>query len=157
MVGYSDADGSADRDERKSVTGYAFILGGGAISWCSKKQQCVSLSTMESEYVAYTIAVQEAIWLRRFLQSFSITGHLDEAVVIHYDSTVAITYARDPKYHGRTKHIDIRYHFIRDVITQGQLVLRHIPISDMIADPLTKSIARNVFHRHVRGLGLHKI
>ena len=61
MVGYSDTDGSADRDERKSVTGYAFILGGGAISWCSKKQQCVSLSTMELEYVACTVAVQETI------------------------------------------------------------------------------------------------
>ncbi|KAF7113365.1 hypothetical protein RHSIM_RhsimUnG0133700 [Rhododendron simsii] len=100
LVSYSDADGSADRDERKSVSGYAFILGGGVITWCSKKQQCVSLSTMELEYVACTTANQEAIWLRRFLQSLSVTGHLGEAVVLHCDSTSAIAYARDPKYHG---------------------------------------------------------
>ncbi|KAF7116721.1 hypothetical protein RHSIM_RhsimUnG0017100 [Rhododendron simsii] len=124
LVSYSDADGSADRDERKSVSGYAFILGGGAITWCSKKQQCVCLSTMELEYVACTTANQEAIWLRRFLQSLSVTGHLGEAVVLHCDSTSAIAYARDPKYHGRTKHnIDTRYHFIRDIIAQGQVVL----------------------------------
>ncbi|KAL0298226.1 UNVERIFIED_CONTAM: Retrovirus-related Pol polyprotein from transposon TNT 1-94 [Sesamum calycinum] len=69
LVGYSDADGSADRDERKSTSGYAFLLGGAAITWCSKKQPCISLSTMEAEYVACTSAVQEAIWLRRFLKS----------------------------------------------------------------------------------------
>ena len=148
---------SADRDERKSITGYAFTLGGGAISWCSKKQQCVSLCTMESEYVACTTAVQEAIWLRRFLQIFSITAHLDEAVVIHCDSTIAIVYARDPKYYGRTKHIDTRYQFIRDIIAQGQVALRHVSTSDMIADPLTKLIARDIFHRHVRGLGLRRM
>ena len=95
--------------------------------------------------------------MRRFLQSFSITGHLDEAVVIHCDSTAVIAYARDLKYHSRTKHIDTRYHFIRDIITQGQVVLRHISTSNMIANPLTKPIARDVIHRHVSGLGLRRI
>ncbi|KAF7143929.1 hypothetical protein RHSIM_Rhsim05G0170700 [Rhododendron simsii] len=121
LVGYSDADRSVDRDERKSISGYASILGGEAITWCSKKQQCVSLPTMESECVACTAAIQEAIWLRRFLQSLSVTGHLGEAVVLHYDSTSAIAYARDPNYYGRTKHIDTRHHFIRDIIAQGQI------------------------------------
>ncbi|KAK4384341.1 Retrovirus-related Pol polyprotein from transposon TNT 1-94 [Sesamum angolense] len=110
LVGYSDADGSADRDERKSTSGYAFLLGGAAITWSSKKQPCISLSTMEAEYVASAIA-----------------------------------YAKDPKYHGRTKHIDTRYHFIRDSIAQGEVVLRHIP---MIADPFTKPLRRDAFHRH---------
>ncbi|KAL0342871.1 UNVERIFIED_CONTAM: Copia protein [Sesamum angustifolium] len=97
LVGYSDADGSVDRDERKSTSGYAFLLGGAAITWCSKKQLCISLSTMEAEYVTCTSAVQEAIWLRRFLKSLRISVHVDDAVVIYCDNTTTITYAKDSK------------------------------------------------------------
>ena len=88
MTGYTDADGSTDRDERKSTSGYAFILGGGAISWCSKKKACVSLAMMELENVDCIAAVQEAI---------SITTRANEAVVIYYDNTAVIAYAKDPK------------------------------------------------------------
>ncbi|KAL0293770.1 UNVERIFIED_CONTAM: Retrovirus-related Pol polyprotein from transposon TNT 1-94 [Sesamum calycinum] len=100
LVGYSDADGSADRDERKSTSGYAFLLGGVAITWCSKKQLCISLSTMEAEYIACTSAVQEAIWLRRFLKSLRISAHVDDAVVIYCDNTATIAYAKDPSTTG---------------------------------------------------------
>ncbi|KAL0290493.1 UNVERIFIED_CONTAM: Retrovirus-related Pol polyprotein from transposon TNT 1-94 [Sesamum radiatum] len=103
---------------------------------------------MEAEHVACTSAVQEAIWLRRFLKSLRISAHVDDDVVIYCDNTTTIAYAKDPKYHGRTKHIDIRYHFIRDSIAQGEVVLRHIPTNDMIADPFTKLLRRDAFHRH---------
>ncbi|KAK4394468.1 Retrovirus-related Pol polyprotein from transposon TNT 1-94 [Sesamum angolense] len=148
LVGYNDADGSIDRDERKSTSGYAFLLGGAAITWCSKNQPCISLSTMEAEYVACTSAVQEVIWLRRFLKSLCISAHVDDAAVIYCDNTATIAYAKDPKYHGRTKHIDSRYHFIRDSIAQGEVVLRHIPTNDMIVDRFTKPLRRDAFHRH---------
>ncbi|KAL0455889.1 UNVERIFIED_CONTAM: Retrovirus-related Pol polyprotein from transposon TNT 1-94 [Sesamum latifolium] len=110
MVGYSDADGSTDRDECKSTSGYAFLLGGAAITWCSKKLPCLSFSTKEAEYVACTSTVQEAIWLRRFLKSLRILAHIDDVVLIYFDNTSTIAYAKDLKYHGRTKHIDTRYH-----------------------------------------------
>ncbi|XP_073109312.1 secreted RxLR effector protein 161-like [Elaeis guineensis] len=116
LVGYTDANDSTDKDKHKSTSGYAFILRGGAISWCSKKQQCISLPMMESEYVACTITVHEAIWLKRFLQSLNVIGHLCEAVVIFYDNTAAIAYRKDPKYYRKSKHIDTRYHFIHDII-----------------------------------------
>ncbi|KAL0423370.1 UNVERIFIED_CONTAM: Retrovirus-related Pol polyprotein from transposon TNT 1-94 [Sesamum radiatum] len=119
LVRYSDADGSANRDERKSTSEYAFLLGGTAITWCSKKQSCISLSTVEAEYVACTSVVQEAIWLRRFLKSLCISAHVDDVIVIYCDNTTTIAYAKDPKYHGRTNHIDTKYHFIRDTIAQG--------------------------------------
>ncbi|KAL0367961.1 UNVERIFIED_CONTAM: Retrovirus-related Pol polyprotein from transposon TNT 1-94 [Sesamum calycinum] len=154
LVGYSGADGSADRDERKSTSGYAFLLGGAAITWCSKKQPCISLSTVEVEYVACTSTVQEAIWLRRFLKSLRISTHVDDAVVIYCDNTTTIAYAKDPKYHGRTKHIDTIYHFIRDSIMQGEVVLRHIHTNNMIADPFIKPLRRDAFHRHVSSIGL---
>ncbi|KAL0445213.1 UNVERIFIED_CONTAM: Copia protein [Sesamum latifolium] len=157
LVGYSDADRSADRDEHKSTLGYAFLLGGAAITWCSKKQPCISLSIMEVEYVACTSAVQEAIWLRRFLKSLYISAHIDDVVVIYCDNTATIAYAKDPKYHGRTKHIDTIYHFIRDSIVQGEVVLKHIPTNDMIADPFTKLLRRDAFYRHVGSMRLRTI
>uniref|UniRef100_A0A2N9EKF5 Integrase catalytic domain-containing protein n=1 Tax=Fagus sylvatica TaxID=28930 RepID=A0A2N9EKF5_FAGSY len=82
LIGYNDADWASDKDERKSTSGYAFILRGGAVSWCSKKQSCIALSTMESEYVACLAAIQEAIWLRRFLQCLGVTAHAEDAVLL---------------------------------------------------------------------------
>ena len=157
LRGYSDADWASDRDGRKSTSGYTFILGGGSVTWCSKKQTCIALSTMESEYVACSAAVQEAVWLRRFLQRLSISDHAAEAVLVYCDSTSAIAYAKDPKYHGKSKHIGIRYHYIRDMVAQGEVVLKHISTGCMVADPLTKPIARDVFLSHVRSMGLRRI
>jgi hypothetical protein len=90
-------------DERKSTSGYAFILGGGAISWCSKKQSCIALSTMESEYVACSAAVQEAVWVRRFLQCLGVTTHAEDVVLLNFDSTSSLAYVKDPKYHGKSQ------------------------------------------------------
>uniref|UniRef100_A0A2N9F7V6 Integrase catalytic domain-containing protein n=1 Tax=Fagus sylvatica TaxID=28930 RepID=A0A2N9F7V6_FAGSY len=150
LTGYSDADWASDKDERKSTSGYAFILGGGAVSWCSKKQSCIALSTMESEYVACSAAVQEAVWLRRFLQRLGVTAHAEDAVLLYSDSTSALAYAKDPKYHGKAKHIELRYHYIRDMVSQGEVILQHISTGSMVADPLTKPIARDLFFSHTK-------
>uniref|UniRef100_A0A2N9ERH0 Retroviral polymerase SH3-like domain-containing protein n=1 Tax=Fagus sylvatica TaxID=28930 RepID=A0A2N9ERH0_FAGSY len=112
LTDYSDADWASDKDECKSTSGYAFILGGGAVSWCSKKQSCIALSTMESEYVACSAAVQEVVWLRRFLQRLGVTAHAEDVVLLYSDSISALAYAKDPKYHGNAKHIELRYHYI---------------------------------------------
>jgi len=109
-LSYNDADWDGDPDERKFTSGYSFLLNGGSITWCSKKQTCVSLSTMEAEYVAGSTAVQEGVWLRRFLREFGIVARAEEPVTIYCDSSAAIAYSKDPKYHGKTKYIDIRYH-----------------------------------------------
>ncbi|GMP98267.1 hypothetical protein CsSME_00046221 [Camellia sinensis var. sinensis] len=156
LVGYCDADWGGDLDERKSTSGYAFMLSDGAISWSSKKQSCIALSTMEAEFVACSSAVQEAVWLRRFLQHLDVVTHTSDPVTIHCDSMAALAYAKDPKYHGRTKHIDVRFNFIRDILAQKEVILEHIPTSRMVADPLTKPIARDVYLTHVRALGLRR-
>ena len=101
LRGYSDVDWASDRDERKSTTGYAFLLNGATISWCSKKQSCIGLSTMESEYVACLAAAQEVVWLKRFFQSLWVTSLVDEAVKIYCDSMATLAYANGPKYHGK--------------------------------------------------------
>ena len=109
---------------------------------------------MEAEYVARSSTIQEAVWLRRFLQDIGVVKTTFESVTLYYDSMVALAYAKDLKYHGKTKHIQIRYHFVRDMITQNEVVLKHIPTNEMEADPFTKPIARDAFVRHVRSLGL---
>ena len=157
MIGYSDADWGSDLDERKSTFGYAFLLNNGAITWSSKKQPCIALSTMEAEYVACSATVQEAIWLWRFFQNLKVVKDALDPVTVHCDSMVALAYAKDSKYHGRTKHIDIRYHYIRDMVAHNEVVLKHIFTSLMIADPLTKPIGRDAFQAHVRSLGLRRI
>ena len=154
LIGYTDADWGGDPDQRKSTSGYAFLLNDCAISWGSKKQYCIALSTMEVEYVACSSAIQEAIWLRKFLQDMGVVKIAFDPVTLYCDSKAALAYAKDPKYHGKTKHIQIRYHFARDIITQNEVVLKHIPTNEMVVDLFTKPIAMDEFVRHVRSLGL---
>ena len=112
---------------------------------------------MESEYVACAAAVQEAVWLKRFLQCLGITTHFEEAVTLYSDSTVALVYAKDPKYHGKSKHIEIKYHFIRDIVAWGEVLVKHISTGSMVADPLTKPIVRDVFQSHVGSMRLRRM
>ena len=157
LIGYSDADWGGDLDERKSTSGYAFLLNNGAISWSSKKQSCIALSTMDAEYIACSAAVQEAVWLRQFLEHLKVIVGASNPVTIYCDSTAALSYVKDPKYHGKTKHIQIRYHFIRDIIAKKGVILKHISTSHMVADLMTKPIARDSYLSHVRSLGLRRV
>jgi len=134
LVGYNDADWSGDPDEFKSTSDYAFLLNDEAITWCSKKQTCVALSTMETKYVTSSAAVQEGVWLSKFLREFSIVARAEEPVTIYCDSSAAIAYSKDPKYHVKTKHIDISYHFVSHMIARKEVILRHISTSRMVAD-----------------------
>ena len=80
-----------------------------------------------------------------------------DSVTIYSDSMATFAYAKDPKYHGKTKHIEIKYHYIRDIVAKKEVFLEHISTKNMLADPLTKPIARAPFHGHINGLGLHRV
>ena len=112
---------------------------------------------MEAEYVACSTVVQEIVWLRRFFQHLEVVKDVSDPVTIHCDSTAALVYAKGPKYLGKTKHIDIRYHDIRDMVMYKEVVLKHISTTRMIVDPLTKPIGRDAFQAHVRSLGLRRL
>lgn len=157
LEGYSDADYGGDLDERKSTSGYAFLMCNGAISWSSKKQSCVSLSTMEAEYVALATATQEAVWLKRFLEHLIDIGEKSEPILIHCDSQAEISSTKDPKFHNKTKYIEVKYNYARDMVACKMINVKYLPTKDMVADPLTKPLNRDAFIRHVRSLGLHKI
>ncbi|XP_030939914.1 secreted RxLR effector protein 161-like [Quercus lobata] len=107
MIGYSDAVWGSDLDERKSTSRYVFLLNNGAITWSSKKQPCIALSTMEVKFVACSVAAQEVVWLRRFFQNLEVVKDASDPVMVHCDSMTILAYAKDSKYHGKTKHIDI--------------------------------------------------
>ena len=114
-----------------------FLFVGGAISWRSTLQICTSLSTIEAEYIAASDASKEAIWLARLVGDLGIQ-HIP---VLHSDSQSAIALARNPVFHSKSKHIDVRYHFIRDVLAQKQLQLVKVHIDDNPSDALTKTLA----------------
>jgi hypothetical protein len=137
LTGYADADGSMGED-RRAVSGYTFLIDGGAVSWSSKRQDIVSLSTTESEYVAATHAAKEALWLRSFIGQ--IFEPFVEPITLFSDNQSAIALTKDHQYHARTKHIDIRFHFIRWIIENGKLRLVYCPTADMVADTLTKAL-----------------
>ena len=157
LVGYSDADWGGDLDQLKSTSGYVFILNKGAISWCSKKQTCIALSTMEAEFIACSAAVQEVVWLRRFFRNLGIRGDCVESITVHCDNQAVIAFTKDPKYHSRTKHIDTKNNYIRDIIAKQEVTIQYISTHQMVVDPLTKPIPRNVYLSHVNALKLHRI
>ena len=137
LAGYADADGSMGED-RRAVSGYAFLIDGGAVSWSSKRQEIISLSTTKSEYVAATHAAKEALWLRSFIGE--LFTPLAEPITLFSDNQSAIALTKDHQYHARTKHIDVRFHFIRWIIEEGKLRLVYCPTADMVADTLTKAL-----------------
>jgi hypothetical protein len=139
-------------EDRKALTGYAFMINGGAVSWSSKQQSIVSLSTTESEYVASTEAAKEALWLRSMLAQ--LFTPLDSPTTLFGDNQSAIALAKDHQYHARTKHIDVRFHFIRWVIEQGSLRLVYCPTDDMVADTLTKALPSAKVKHFASALGL---
>ena len=112
---------------------------------------------MEAEYIACSATTEDAFWLKSFLQHLKIVKTTLKPVTIFCDNTVILVVANDPKYHGKTKHIKKRYHYIRNAITEKDVVLKYISISNIVADPLTKPIAKDVFVKHVRSQGLSRM
>ena len=135
-TGYADAGWVGDI--LKSTSGSLFLLGGAAITWKSNKQTCIALSTAEAEYVALSAAAQEAVWLQQ-LTSDLLNRSIQEKIIFE-DNQSAICVAKNQQTHGRTKHIDIKYHFIRELVETDRIKLAYWPSADMVADILTKGL-----------------
>jgi hypothetical protein len=140
--GFVDADWAGDLDRRRSTSGYVFNLFGGAISWMSKRQAVVGLSTIEAEYMEATHASKEAIWLQRLCSGI---GLVQQAIRIECDSQSANFLAKNPAYHSKTKHIDVQYHFVRDMIEEKKVSLMEVNTLKNVADSLTKSVSTEKF------------
>ena len=144
---------SRDEDDRKSISGYVILLGGNIIAWRSKKQGLVALSTLKSEYYALLEVVKELKWLRGLLGELGY--HQLDPTIVHEDNNGCIATAHNPKHHNRTKHINIKYHFVRDEIQKGTFCLEHCPSGDMTADILTKPLPKEKHTYHMGHLRLH--
>ena len=153
IVGYSDADW-ASQSHRHSISGYAFFVGTGVISWSSKKQPIVTLSSTEAEYVALTHSSKDIIWIHKLLTEFSSVFSLTKPTTLYCDNQGAIRLSKDSTFHGRTKHIDVHFHFIRQTVSQNHISLLYCPTEDMIADTFTKSLARFKFEKFRSLLGV---
>ena len=151
-IGYTDADWAGDQDDRKSTSGYIFLLCGGAISWKSQKQKCVALSTAEAEYIAMSTATQEAIWLRQLIAEVSNSSK--SPTLMFEDNQSAIAMARNPQFHGRAKHIEIKHHYVREQLSKGTVTLQYCPSHDMVADILTKGLGNASFSKLRRKSGV---
>ena len=135
---YVDASYAGDEDTRRSTTGYMFKICGGPVSWQSRMQTSVALSSMESEYMAASAAAQEALWLNRLLQQLGL--RTPTPTVLYEDNKAAILFADHPGDHRRSKHIDTRRHFVRETVVNGEIALVYIPTAEQQADGLTKAL-----------------
>ena len=151
MEGYVDADG-ASQELRRAISGFVFLVDGGAVSWSSKKQELVTLSTTEAEYVAATHAAKEAIWIQQLIGE--IFRPLTMPTILYSDSKSAIVLTKDGHYHAHTKHIDIHYHFIRYIIEAETIKLIYCPTDEMTADTLTKALPNVKAKNFTTALGL---
>jgi hypothetical protein len=151
LEGYVDSDFAREVDHRRSTTGYVFTLGSTAISWVFQLQKIVTISTTEVEYVAVTEASKEPIWLQGLLTKL---GFEQEMNVLHSDSQSAIQLVKNSTFHSRTKHIDLRYHFIRLLIEDGVLKLVKIARSKNSADMLTKPVTTEKLELCAASVGL---
>jgi transposase InsO family protein len=151
---YTDADHGGNPDNGRSTGGYAVIIGGGAVSWSSRLQSVVSLSTTEAEYIAAVEAGKEIIWMRNLLTEFGFNFTSPSPLMI--DNNSAVTVAKNPEHHGRMKHLDLRFHWLRDTVEAGHISPIHIPTTAQAADIFTKPLKRQKIDVCIGLLGLQK-
>jgi hypothetical protein len=143
LVGFSDSDLAGDIDTRKSTTGVLFFLGSNLVTWQSQKQKVVALSSCEAEYIAATTAACQGVWLACLLAE--LKGRKADAVTIKIDNQSAIQLSKNPIFHDRSKHIDTRYHFIRECVEENRVNVELVSTKDQLADVLTKALGRDRF------------
>lgn len=148
---YADADYGGDRKERKSRSGMVVKAGYGTVCWGSKKQKIVAMSTVEAEYVATASTSQEITWVEQLLKEL---GKRVETPRLWMDNQGALAISKDPSHHNMTKHIEIRYHYLRQRVKGGKLRTEYCPTQEMIADIMTKALSKGIFERLREKLGL---
>lgn len=143
LVAYTNSDMVGFVDDRKITTSYVFFLGSGAILLCSNKQPTISLSSIEAEYIAPTTTTCEALWVKKVLLDLKQEQNHVTSIYCDNRSTIAIT--KKPMFHNRTKHIDTKYHFIRDYVAKQDIEIKFCKTNDELADIFTKALPKGKF------------
>ena len=152
LAAYTDSNYAGDTEDRKSTSGYAFLLSSGAVAWSSKKQPVVTLSTTEAEFIAAAACACQSIWMRRILDELGFER--SKCTDIFCDNSSTIKLSKNPVMHGRSKHIDVRFHFLRDLTMDGIVKLEFCGSKDQLADIMTKHLTLEVFTRLRELLGV---
>lgn len=155
VVGFTDSDYARDVNDRKSTSGYVFLVNGAAICWSSRKQDIVTLSSTEAEYVAATSSACHCVWLKGILQELGVESC--KCMDILCDNSSAIKLSKNPVMHRRTKHIDVRYHYLRDLVNEGAMRLMFCGTKDQVADIMTKPIKLDQFEKLRSMLGVRRL
>lgn len=150
---FTDSDYAGDVEGRKSTSSYTFMMSGGAVAWSSKKQSVVALSTTEAEYIAAAICACQVIWMRRILQEMEFALE-DNVTTILCDNTSTIKLSVNQMFHNRSKHMDVRYHFLRNLVNDGVVRLEYCGTQDQLADIFTKPLKKDSFQKFRAALGI---
>lgn len=155
LIGFTDSDYAGDIEDRKSTSGYVFVLSNGAVAWSSKKQPIVTLSSTEAEFIAAGAAATQAVWMIKILKELG--QYQKDSSIIMCDNTSTIKLTKNPILHGRSKHIEVRYHYIRELVRAGTIELKHCGTKDQLADVLTKAVSKDSFLKLRSQLGICEI
>ncbi|XP_073277719.1 secreted RxLR effector protein 161-like [Primulina huaijiensis] len=155
--GYTDSDFQSDRDTPKSTSGSVFTLVGSAIVWRSIKQSSTADSIMEAEYIAASEAAKEAVWLKKFLSDLEVVPNVNNPLTLWCDNSGAVANSKEPRSHKRSKHIERKYHLIREIVQRVDASIIKIVLADNLADPFTKTLPAKVFERHMLNFGLREM
>ena len=151
---FSDSDWGGNIATRRSTGGCVFFLAGGVVSASSKGQTNVALSSTEAEYHALTSSIQELLWIQQLMRQMRYSGNDVISTKVYGDNQSCLALSENPELHQRTKHIDIKHHFIRDHIASGRVVPKYVPTNHMVADGLTKSLNKNKHENFVKMLNM---
>ncbi len=152
LIGFADSNFAGDPGDCKSVMGHCFFLNGVVVSWYNKKQRTVSISTNEAEYIALGHAAREVVWIWRFINKMRL--EVLESITLHGDNEMSIALTKNAESQHWTKHIDVQHHYIQEFVNEGELTIKWIPGSDMLADDMTKALPTETFRRHRAMLGM---
>ena len=154
VVGFSDSNYAGCTNDKKSTFGYIFMMGKGVLSWKSVKQTLKASSTMEAEYVACYEATCHVIWLQNFISALGVIHSISRPLKLFCDNSAGVSFSRNTRSTSRSKHIDVKFHFVKENVVKSLISVEHTPTTSMFADPLTRDLPICVFQEHVTRMGL---
>ena len=149
-----DSDFAGCEDSRRSTSGWVFTLAGDPVSWNAQRQRIVATSTLDAEYIAGAEAAKEAVWIRNFINNLRIPGIHVKSVPLYVDCNSALRLTRNPEFLSKSKHIDVKHHFIREKVEEGKINTMRVNTKDNLADILSKPLPRETHNNLITRLGL---
>ena len=154
LLGYSYSNYARSSDDLKSTSKYIFMLVGGAVSWKSVKQTLTTSSTMQAEFISYYRTATQAVWLKNFMIGLQFLYPNTKPLTIYCDNMATVFFTRNNKSFNRSKHFELKYLTVRDLVKKGDITIEHIDTESMLAHPLTKSLKLICFANHVENMGV---